>query len=299
METAVIRPGILVALHTSVSGGVTYTRTDLDSGKTEAELQAEAESAGTPVRSVARWETTRTIDNPAEHAAACKARNAAQSLIRGVCARTSFGLLCPAGDEPRLDAAVAKARTLVDEYNEGAAGTRVTVYVLKGRIAGTDEEAARAIVSEVQGLIDDMGRGIDALDPEAIREAARKAQDLGGMLGPEKAEAITGAVEAARKAARQIVAKYEKGGEQAAVVLADIQRGALEKARIAFLDLGAAVLPVGDDATPAADLNRAAQLELDTLPAPAADDDEPASTPSVEIDTGAPELATLAAQGVA
>jgi hypothetical protein len=241
MKTTVIRPGILVALKSTVTGGVEYKRVDLDAG-------GETPNGA----SVARWETTRVIVDPVEHERAVKVRGKALGMIRGLAAATSFGLICPQDREPELDEAVKKARALVEEHNDNATCTRVAIYCLKGRIASTDEEAARAISGEVRSLLDAMDRGIAQLDVAEIREAASKAASLGSMLGEDQVKAVGEAVEQARKAARVIVKRIEKEGEDAAVVLADIQRGALEKARFAFLDLApeSPVTAEGEHAAP-------------------------------------------------
>jgi len=244
--TAMIRPGLLVALKSTVHGGVSYQRTDLQKDE-----------------KTAKWETTRVIEDPAEHERATKARGKALAEIRAVCAPTTFGLLCPEENEAELDAAVARAQAIRDEHNASATFTRLDIYVLKGRIASTDEEAARAIGQEVASLVDSMNAGIDRLDAAAIREAANKAKQMASMLSAEKAEAIEGAIEQARKAARQIVKRVEKEGEAAAIVLADIQRGAVEKARIAFLDLSQDEPRTQEPAMPAVDVQRFAELGSD------------------------------------
>lgn len=264
MSTSVIRPGLLVALKSTVSGGVSYERKD---------LPVEGETA----KDTARWETIRTIEDPEEHKRASDARSLAVKEIRKVCSTTSFGLLCPESMEAELDAAVARARSIVALHNEGAKHTKVNVFALKGRIASSDTEAARAIGEEVSSLIEGMNDAIDRLDPAAIREAATKARQMSAMLSPELSQRVGEAVDAARRAARTIVKRVEKDGEQAAVVLADIQRGAIEKARIAFLDLGDDAPSPADAAAvlPSIDVQRFAGL---------ADDDAPESaseTPAV------------------
>jgi hypothetical protein len=266
MKTATIRPGLLVAFRTSLTGGVGYTRIDLDTGLTEAELREKAKLAGTAVPAVARWETTRTIDDPEEYERASKARGKVSTEIRAVCAATSFGLLCPEGREADLDMAMEKAHALVQAHNDSAACTRLSVYILKGRIAGTDEEAARAITQEVRGLIDDMNRGIERLNPKEIRDAATRAQEVSRMLTADIAGKVGAAVDAARRAARQIVKRVEKDGEIGAVVLADIQRGAIEHARIAFLDLEDDAPNSAEAPMPAMSLQRVAGLDVDTAP---------------------------------
>lgn len=221
MSTAcTIRPGLLIALKSSVTGGVYYERVDLDRDARRS-----------------KWETTRIVTDPEEHDRAVKTRAKALAEVRAVCSTSAFGLLCPEDKEAELDAAIARAQAIRAEHNASATSVRVEIYALKGRIASTDEEAAKAIGSEVKEMISAMSAGIDKLDPKAIREAATRAKELSAMLADGQAETMTLAIEQARRAARQIVARVEKGGEIAAIVLADIQRGAIERARMTFLDL--------------------------------------------------------------
>lgn len=215
-----IRPGLMVSLKSTVAGGIHYSHSEIKEDGNTAE-----------------WKTTRVTDDPAEHDRAVKARGLALTTIRKLCASTAFGLLCPEDRESELDEACKVAQGIAREHNATANYTRIGIYVLKGRIASTDEQAARAIGEEVRSLIEAMNAGVDKLDPEAIREAANKAKQMSTMLSAEQSEKVNDAIEAARKAARTIVKRIEKNGEEAAVVLMDIQRGALEKARIAFLDL--------------------------------------------------------------
>lgn len=245
-----LRPGVLVSLKSSVTGGTSYTRTELD-----ADERADG-------RKVERWETTKVVEDPEEHEAARRARGKARGEISRVCVHTAFGMLCPEADEEALSAAIARARALVDEFNASARTCRVSLYVLRGHIATTDEEAARAIGDEVAGLVSEMSAGIDRLDVEAIRAAADKARQLGAMLSAEQQETVGEAVKAARAAARTIVARVGKEGEDKAVVLADIKRGAIEKARMAFIDLDDAPAAPAE-AMPAANVQRAAGLDIE------------------------------------
>jgi hypothetical protein len=251
VKTSVIRPGILVALKSTVSGGVTYARRDLPADESDG-------------KAVARWETTRVIEDPDEHARATKARSKAVKEICGVCSRTSFGMLCPESSEADLDAAIARARTITASFNAAARFTRIEIYALKGRIASSDAEAARAIGQEVAAMIEGMNDAIDRLDPKAIRDAANRAREMSAMLSPELSTKVGTAIEAARKAARIIVKRVEDGGEPAAVVLADIQRGGIAAARMAFLDLdGDAPVVSAAPALPAVDVQRFAGLDVE------------------------------------
>lgn len=246
MSTQTIRPGILVALKTSVRGGVRYERTQLSVDIDNAE----------------RWETTKIVNNPEELAAASKARSEAANMVMRACNRTSFGLLCPERYEPELDAAIIRAQDIVDQFNQTARYTHVSIYVLKGRVAASDEVAAQAIAAEVTDLITAMGKGIEEMDPKAVRDAAGKARQMLNVLTDENAERVEVAIEAARKAARDIVRRIEKKGEEAAVVLADIDRSQIDAARIAFLDLSQATPAANaEPSMPAVDVQRIAAMD--------------------------------------
>ena len=158
MATRLLKPGLLVSLKTTIRGGVDYRRVDLDAVRKSNNGEA-----------VTRWETTRTIEDPEEHERAVKVRGKANGLIRGVCSFTSFGLLCPYDREERLDSAIEEARRLTEDFNSTATHSDVSVYVLRGRIAETDEEATRALVSEVQGLLSAMESGIRGGEVKTIR----------------------------------------------------------------------------------------------------------------------------------
>jgi hypothetical protein len=181
----------------------------------------------------AKWETERTITDPAEFEAAKKARGAARYAIASVCANSAFGLLCPEASADKLDAAVAEARRITEAFNAKAKLSQVYVYVIAGRVAPDDVEAVRAINSEVRDLLQEMKDGVANLDVKAVREAANRARSIGTMLSPDAAERIQEAIAAARGAARRIVS----AGEQAAE---EIDQGTiltLTQARTAFLDL--------------------------------------------------------------
>ena len=222
-----LRPGLLVSLRTTITGGVEYQRTDLDAN---ADAKPEGEE-------VTRWETTRVITDKAEYERAQKVRSKASSLIRSACSASAFGLLCLGAKEKTLDEAYAEALQLVDAYNASAEHSQVHIYLLKGRIAQSDELAAQAIGAEVRDLIDAMKSGLEKADVSAIREAASKARQLGQMLDESTSEKVSKAIEEARSAAKAIVKRVETGGEDAALVIQQLSRKALNEARAAFLDV--------------------------------------------------------------
>jgi ElaB/YqjD/DUF883 family membrane-anchored ribosome-binding protein len=242
LRSTTLRPGLLVGLKTSVRGNVAYDKRT---------LEEEHILVGGMAR--AKWETVRTIDDPAEHEAAEKARSKAGSVIRSVCAKSAFGLLCPESLASQLEGAVTEARAIADTFNATAKLSHVDVYVITGRVAPDDVEAVRAINSEIKELLDTMETGCRNLDPEAIREAASKARSVGAMLPAETQARVKGAIDAARSAARQIV----KAGEAAAV---EVDAGAIKRimeARTSFLDLDTAPAEV------AATVETARAIDLD------------------------------------
>src|SRR5262249_1386064 len=125
------------------------------------------------------------------------------------------------------------ARQVAEEFNQTAKLSRVSVFVMMGRVAPDDVEAVRAINKEVRDLLEEMKVGVSNLNAEAIREAANKARGLGSMLTPDAAARIQLASESARKAGRAIV----KAGNAAAVEIDRRAIRAITEARTAFLDL--------------------------------------------------------------
>jgi len=254
-----IRPGLLVGLKTRIAGGVRYVRTEIDD-RTDG------------VREVVEWKTTKTVDDAEQHKAATRVRLDARREIARVCSATSFGLLCPRSEEEALDAAIARAQRMVILHNQEATTSRIELYVLKGRVAEDDEQAARAVASEIRDLIDDMDAAIKKADPAAIRDAATQARQMMAVLSEEKQEIAGKAIEAARKAARDIVRRVEKKGEDIAAVLVEIDGSAIQAARLAFLDMGDQQVP---EVQPAAE---AAPRVIDTEEAA-----EAAPLPAVEL----------------
>lgn len=222
MNLRTLRPGLLVSLKTSISGNTQYRRQEIEADHITGEGTRRA-----------RWETERVITDPVERKRASETRSKCRGLVSRVCSYSTFGLLCPEDRREQLDAAVREAQEISAAFNAEAALTRVSVYVIVGRIAPDDVEAVRAINSEVRGLMDDMAAGIEKLDVKAVRDAANKAKSIGQMLSPDAASRIKTAVEAAREVARKIV----KAGEEAGVAIDRAVVRRIAESRTAFLDL--------------------------------------------------------------
>jgi hypothetical protein len=216
-----IRPGLLVSLKTSLKGNVHYDRYDLERDTITAEGESKA-----------RWETLRTIADPAEYEAMTKVRNKGAGMIRGACTKSAFGLLCPEANIDNLNRAIADANRLVDESNRKAKLTRVDVYTIVGRIEPNDVEAVRAIKGEISDLISTISDGVKNLDVKAIRAAAAKARSVAQMLPDDAKERVKEAIATGRKVATAI----KKAGEDAAVEIDKEALRTLASARTAFLD---------------------------------------------------------------
>ena len=281
-RVSVLRPGYLVALSTSIRGGISYVRRDIATGLTLAELTAQAEAEGRPVPNVRSWETTCTISDPVDYEAATVARNKASALVRSICVATPVGLLCPEDKKAELDALTAEAVAIVAAHNTVATDTRVAVYCVPCRMAGSDEIAASAIVRETRDLLDGMERAIASMDVTAIRKSAGEAQKLALALAPEQGAIVGAAVKAARDTATTI-RRMAGDGADAAKILEQIKgkQGSIESARVAFADLDIDVSAPGQ-AMPAVDLQRF-DLDVDAEATPVVSA-EAHAPPSVDLD---------------
>lgn len=225
IQASTLRPGLLVALKTSVRGNVQYRKVTI-----EADHETDVGER------LARWETERRIVDPKEHEEATTLRSKARTIIAGVCANSAFGLLCPEDKAEDLARAVEKARLLADDFNARARLTRIDLYIMTGRIAPDDAEAIRAINSEMRDLMDSMQRGLQNLDVKTVRDAANRARSVGQMLSPKAQERVSLAIEAARSAARKII----KAGETAGAEIDAQAITFIQQQRTAFLDLDGA-----------------------------------------------------------
>ena len=149
-----IRPGLLVAVKTSIKGNVTYKKS-----ATHVETLPDGVEK-------AEWDTERRIKDAAEQEAATKARGRARNLIASVCSTTDFGYLCPISSKPELEKAIAEARKVCDEFNQTSKVTKLRFNAVTGTIAQDDYQAVRAIRREISELLTDMREGLENLDVE-------------------------------------------------------------------------------------------------------------------------------------
>lgn len=251
IPVSTLLPGLLVHVNTSIKGNVTY-----DKGEERITNQDGTE--------VSEWTTERTIIDVAEQKRATEVRSKARNLVVAVCVATEHGLLCPVAKREVLDNAFDDARKLVVEFNASAKTTRLKFNALAGYIAPDDLSAVRAINGEVRDLLAEMSAGIEALDVERVRDAAKRTKKIGNMLAPEMQARIETVVKTVRDQAKKLV----EAGEQAATAIDAATLNSLTAARTAFLDLEEAA-PVGDAAdTSARTLDLAPHLDP-AAPAPA------------------------------
>ena len=246
LTTSTLRPGFLVSLKTSTSGNIEYVRTPVSNAQTEDGA------------AVQEWQTKRTIINPAEHEAGQKARSKAGSLVRSVCIPSVFGLLCPEDTVEKLEKAVADARKVIDDFNAGAKLSRVSIYILCGRVMPDDAEAVRAISSEIRDLMAEMQGGVENGDVAAIRDAASKLKGVGGMLTTEMQTKVQMAVDAGRITAKSYVQQRET--EDTGTI--EVDRTAarrISELRTAFLDLSDEQGVAAPKAAPARQLDLAVE----------------------------------------
>lgn len=223
MRVSILRPGLTVQVRTSITGNVKYRTQTLKSDYTTEEGERKA-----------RWETERTVRDPAEHDAAVKARSAIRSRIQGVCIQSNaFGLSCLESKSAELDAAIAEADAVATEFNQSAIYTKIITYINVYRVEQDDARALAQINKNIRELMDTMSVGLAELDAEKVRAAANSARELGGMLTNSAKEQVQAAINLARKAARQIV----EAGKTGAVEIDNATIARIQEARTSFLDL--------------------------------------------------------------
>ncbi len=239
LQTSTLRPGLLVGLKTTLRGNVSYVKRS---------IEPDHATGGNERRAV--WETERTIANAAEFDAAGELRGKAAYQVRRICAATAFGYLCPEEKAGELEEAIRTAREMIEGFNATASVTRVSLFVITGRVAPDDVEAVRAIRAEVAGLCAEMETGVQSLSPEKIRDAAKRAKEIGSMLSDSGRSRVAEAVDAARRAAN-VMAKAVRTGDQAAIEVDKAVLSKLADARTAFLDLDEAGEVASPDEGPA------------------------------------------------
>lgn len=250
MGNIILKPGLLVGLSTSISGGVKYSKSD----KVGKEIDEAVKETGARITSeeaqVQAWETVKVVDDPEEYTRAVKVRGKCRAMITGVCVSSPFGLICPMSKENVLDEAIKESRSLAASTNETTTRSKIDIWCIKAQITESDTDALNGIASEIRNLLDQMQSGIAEMDVAKIRDAANKAKSLGGLLDGEAAGKVRAAVEEARKNAREIVRGVFDQAETAERSLVEIKTEAIREARFMFLDLEEPEALEGDKMSP-------------------------------------------------
>lgn len=225
MSTIKLEPSYLVGLKTRLVGGVDYKREEI-----EHREEGEAD--------VLKWETERTITDKEEFAEARRIQNKARSLVKGVCIPTDFGLICPLNEEAALDARIAEATALVDDFNATAVHSKIKFRTIRGAISESKAEAMVSVREEIGGLLEDLERVTKQGNVKEIRDLANRANNMGKLLEQKSSarDALSRAVKQARTIARQVVAEVEKKGEDLAAVLEKQSMAPIATARFLFSD---------------------------------------------------------------
>lgn len=217
-----IKPGLLVSVKTRQHGGVSYTKRDIEAPRvTESGAQ------------VSRWETDKFVYDPDETERAQQVANRARYLVTRHCVKTEMQqLLCPNDRRAELRAAVAEARALVADFNEGASFTEIQIDVWVGEIVDNGVDAAQQIFASQQAFLNEMIEGLKELDPKKVRTAINKSRDLGQMMTGQANEMLIEATRVAESARQRIIAAGEN-----AIVAIDLEAiTKIGSVRNSFLD---------------------------------------------------------------
>ena len=225
-RNSTLRAGLLVSLSTSIVGNTEYLTETI-----------EAEHVTDDGKAVSEWNTRKTVKDPDEEKAASQARGKARNVVTKVCSQLGAWLLCPRDAKADLDAAVIEGHRVVNEFNAGSTYSKIRFNVITATIEGDDEKAARAINSEIRGLMTAMEAGIRDLDVEKIRDNANRLKEVGQMLSPQARDRAQLAIDSARMTATRIKA----AGDAVSIEINNIAIRNIAESRLAFLDLDDAV----------------------------------------------------------
>lgn len=245
-----LRPGFMVRISVPVRGGVSYSVRTIESETVAPDGTARA-----------AWETTRIVEDRAEHDAATALRARIRNYLAGTLCRVGdLGTFLPEASAPEFDRRLTEAEGWAAEFNGSARTCRVRIGAVRGRIEADSEREVAAVRREISAMLQAVEAGVRAMDPVAIRKAATEAREAARVLSPRAASQVDAAIEEARKIAREAQARVKAGADRAAIVITEDRIQALRTARVAFLDVGDTLEP-----SPVVDPIRAARsVDLDT-----------------------------------
>ena len=209
-ETALLKPGRMVSLRSTVRGGVEYDREDLPTAcdcaladGPRAEVRGPDHATSCPMgegEAVKAWKTVRRIKDPVEWKRAKAVRGRAVAKVWHACVFTEFGLVLPDDRRAKFEEILTEQRQLVHEHNKTTQHTHVTLRVLRSRLE-RDEETETSLAAEVDEVVEDMEACAAASDVDGARKTALKAQKLTAIFSSDVAARVMEKVKAARDAA--------------------------------------------------------------------------------------------------
>jgi hypothetical protein len=187
-----IEPCILVSDKLTVVRGVSYHRRDLDTTVHDDGSED------------ALWETQRHYKNREETKEADRVYAKARQRLRSVCLATAIGFVCPLPKRGELEAAMAEAKALVDDFNKSATWCHINYLVLCTDIAPDNVSGVALLRSTLQETTDAIRQSlrefdaknardtlyatkrlVDVLNDPAAREELRQAREEAGQLCKE------------------------------------------------------------------------------------------------------------------
>ena len=212
-QALTIQPGIAVMMTSSIVGGPSYKKLNID--LTDEELQEITGVEEMPEGEVRKWETTRIIEDVPGYKAALTVRNRARDGVRGVCVRTQFGEICPLGREDDLNRKIADGQLDVQTFNSNNDHLKINWHCLKAYIRGSDTQALEAIHSTINEALAEMHDAYETGNYKKLRSVSKMLNQHKKILesGTLATSHLDEAIKNARAAARKFLARCEKGTE--------------------------------------------------------------------------------------
>ena len=183
---------IVINLDTHVECGVTYIRRDRSKEKRDDGALIE------------EFTTKKTTKDPKETKKAQLLRTSISNAIRTCCVPTGTGLLVlRPGQVEDFEAAKASADKAVAVWNAQARTTHLTVNVDELDFRNP-EQTVYNVTQKMAALLDEIQRGVAALDVKMVRKAAYTLKEIAPSLDLGTSESVAGAATEALKTATKI-----------------------------------------------------------------------------------------------
>jgi len=221
-------PSMLVVNEVSLRGKVQYDRLSGDEKITEAGGRRNSEEVKT---------TRRLVENVDEYEQAQALASQLRATLRKFGRVLHSGVvLVPCESGAELDAAIVEVRQLAAEHNAKALDHFVYPSVIKEAITSDAEATARDVALSIRDVMGELKEALEACDVDRIRTVSGRLKTFTAITTGPDADALTAAVQAARKAASYIKTEAEKKGRQIDTVRQELALSAVEATRLRFLD---------------------------------------------------------------